>query len=150
MRWPRYSLRKLLLFTAMAAGVSGFSAHRIHTSRSGRLATYQIWSLDGRTVGSNSDAFVSPYSELSRISLTMNHGFWGDLIGFDHTTAILLPENEYNSPIDAEWLGYFESAIRNLPHLKVVFVERDDITDNMINEINRKFSHIQFKRLVAN
>ena len=150
MKWPRYSLRNLLVVAAIVAGAIGFSANRIQTSRSGRLATYQVWSLDGKTVGSNSDIFVSPTSGLNSISLTMNHGFWGDLIGFDHTVAILLPVNEHNAPIDAGWLRDFETVIPNLPRLKSVLVERIDITDKMLIVFRRKFANVEFKRSTTN
>ena len=80
----------------------------------------------------------------------MNHGFWGDLIGFDHTVAILLPVNEHNAPIDAGWLRDFETVIPNLPRLKSVLVERIDITDKMLIVFRRKFANVEFKRSTTN
>ncbi|MDB4777901.1 hypothetical protein OAG68_00430 [bacterium] len=146
MKRLQFSIKRLLLLAAVVACVIGFSVNRVQTSRKGRIATYQIWGLDGQTAGLTSKVFVAPISGINSISLTCHHGFWNDLTGFDHTAAIFLPESEYNLPIDFEWIQRFETAVGAMPRLKVVWVERQDINDETLHHLSIKFTKIRFER----
>ena len=146
----RFSLRKLLLVTALVACVVGLLTHRVQESRRGRFATYAIWDIDGNTVGIRSDYFTSLHRRFPSTPQTYGHGFWNDLLGYDHTRGILFSENEFNAPIDENWIRQFDSAIRRLPYLKVVFIQRDDFTDEMIREFADKHQGILFKRQAKN
>ncbi len=149
MKRLQFSIKHLLLL-AVVACVIGFSVNRVQTSRKSRFATYQIWNLDGQTAGLTSKTFVAPNSGINRISLTFHHGFWNDLAGFDHTAAIFLPESEYNLPIEFEWIQRFETAVAAMPHLKVVWVERQDIDEETLHHLAKKFTKIRFERAAKN
>jgi len=146
MKWPRYSLGKLLLTIAAVSIIAGLCVQRIHTSRIGRAAPYKVWSLNGRTCGCNGGVFVTPLSGVNMVSLTLNHGIWNDLTGFDHTTAIWLPANENAPQINDRWIKEFKSAVRDLHLLKHVTVDRSDITDIMLSDLKRSFTDIKFER----
>ena len=141
----RFSLRNFLLLSICVSAVLGYSIHRYTAAKNVKMATKEIWNLDCQTSINNEHSFSSDHFQCESTPGEL----FNSLFVSKCPDEILVPEQPIDQTIDEIWLQRFKNAIKRLPQVRTILIERTDFTDKMLNSMNQEFSEIEIRRFTT-